>query len=129
MPWNMIYYDECPETPKVGNIWAAPEWEESNIISHQFHLYTQGQRPPLMVVLPSSSVSSPSGDYFLVDRKWDSDGDDNAEDGWSITIVGDLIDGEQPDITLEPSIHVIDSYHGYIRNGVITDDLEGRSYQ
>lgn len=40
---------------------------------------------------------------------------------WTVT-------GEPPDVTVAPSIDCNGVYHGYIRDGVITDDLEHRVY-
>lgn len=37
-------------------------------------------------------------------------------------------EGEPPDVTVSPSIDTGD-YHGYLIEGVLTDDLEGRSYE
>lgn len=41
--------------------------------------------------------------------------------GWTVT-------GELPNITVSPSVHQIGRYHGFIQNGVVTDDLEGRVF-
>lgn len=41
---------------------------------------------------------------------------------------GWLIVGELPNITVEPSINVIGYYHGWIRGGELSDDIEGRQY-
>jgi len=41
--------------------------------------------------------------------------------GWTRT-------GTPPMITARPSIHVIGKYHGFLTDGVLSDDLDGRSY-
>ena len=45
--------------------------------------------------------------------------------GWNIT-------GEMPDITARPSINSTypprKGYHGWLTNGVLSEDLEGRTY-
>lgn len=38
------------------------------------------------------------------------------------------VQGAPPNITVSPSISQVGIYHGYIRNGVITDDCEGRKF-
>lgn len=68
-------------------------------------------RPPLMVRLPG-------GIDFCIDSRADSPG---GETGWHVT-------GEEPELTLSPSINVMGTYHGYIRGGFITDDCEGRTF-
>lgn len=40
---------------------------------------------------------------------------------WTVT-------GEWPNITVTPSINSVGRYHGWIQNGVITDDCEGRKF-
>lgn len=42
-------------------------------------------------------------------------------DGWTV-------EGRAPFITVKPSILYTDNYHGYLRNGVITDDIDGRKF-
>jgi len=38
------------------------------------------------------------------------------------------VQGELPKITASPSIHQVGSYHGYVRDGVVTDDCEGKTF-
>lgn len=45
----------------------------------------------------------------------------DSNGGWTVT-------GEFPNITVTPSINATNVYHGWITNGVISDDLEGRNY-
>lgn len=65
------------------------------------------KRPPIMVICPD-------GSHWCPDQK-SSNGT-----GWTVT-------GEAPNITCNPSI-VVKNYHGYLRDGVFTPDLEGRTY-
>lgn len=44
-----------------------------------------------------------------------------SESGWRVS-------GELPAITVHPSIDAEGCYHGWLRDGVLTDDLEGRTY-
>lgn len=64
-----------------------------------------GKRAPICVVCPN-------GEQWEIDR-WSSNGT-----GWTVT-------GDLPNITCSPSI-VVDGYHGYLRAGAFTADLEGR---
>ncbi len=63
------------------------------------------KRPPICVVCPN-------GEQWEIDR-WSSNGT-----GWTVT-------GELPNITCAPSI-VVTGYHGFLRNGEFTSDLDGR---
>ena len=62
-------------------------------------------RAPICVVCPN-------GETWEIDRK------SRNGDGWKVT-------GELPHITCTPSI-VVDGYHGFLRNGEFTNDLENR---
>lgn len=120
MSWEITYHAEEPENPKVGDMWPAPDWAMSNIISENYRAL-KGARPPLMMLLPSKNCKE--GDRFLVDRKAFG-----TEAGWKVVINGQLIPGQKPNITISPSVNCEGSYHGHIKNGVITDDVEGREY-
>ncbi len=37
--------------------------------------------------------------------------------------------GEAPNVTAHPSINHVGQYHGWLKNGVLTDDCEGRTYK
>jgi hypothetical protein len=67
----------------------------------------KGKRPPIEVVCPNGSV-------WCIDRM-SSNGD-----GWQVT-------GEWPSITCAPSI-VADDYHGFLRDGEFTPDLDGKTF-
>jgi hypothetical protein len=41
--------------------------------------------------------------------------------GWTRT-------GEPPNVTASPSINFVGRYHGFLQNGVLTDDCEGRVF-
>lgn len=38
------------------------------------------------------------------------------------------VSGTPPNITVSPSIHQVGEYHGFIRDGIITDDCDGRKF-
>lgn len=68
----------------------------------------------LWVLLPGRSL-------FCVDTAAYDETRGHHGEGWKVT-------GTPPTITVTPSINCIGSYHGYIRDGVITDDCEGRTF-
>lgn len=41
--------------------------------------------------------------------------------GWSVS-------GTAPSVTLSPSVNIGGGWHGYIRDGVISDDVSGRTF-
>lgn len=63
------------------------------------------KRPPICVVCPN-------GEQWEIDR-WSSNGT-----GWTVT-------GELPNITCSPSI-VVEGYHGWLKDGQFSADIEGR---
>lgn len=109
-------YDDLP----VGTMFALPDgahdgwpWycaKEENL-SDYYRQHNSGRRP-LFVILPGRHL-------FLIDGKCCSDG--KRYGGW-------MVSGVAPLITVSPSINIGDSYHGWLQNGVISDDCEGRRF-
>lgn len=124
MPWQCRLIEPHGElspgrTPEPGDMWFAPhmiegehrEWYLSTILSAEYVQDWLGKRPPIMVCLPDRS-------WFNVDQRADGAG----EHGWMVT-------GEAPNITVSPSINAVGRYHGWLHNGVISDDVEGRVFK
>jgi hypothetical protein len=74
-------------------------------LSPQFK--ASGRDYVLHVVLPDGSPWSP--DFKASD----------SDVGWTVT-------GTPPRITVQPSVNAEGSYHGFLTDGVFTDDIEGR---
>lgn len=85
--------------------------EKLHLTAHYFK-HNSG-RPPLIVKLPG-------GLYFLIDGQCYS-GAKGHYDGWKVS-------GKPPRITVKPSINFKGRYHGWLRDGVISDDCEGRKF-
>lgn len=71
----------------------------------------KGKRAPI-------AVRCPNGGVWVPDQK--------SSNGTGWTVVGDA-----PNITCTPSIDIktgAKGYHGFLQNGIFTDDLEGRTY-
>lgn len=67
-----------------------------------------GEGPSICVVLPGGviwRINHPGTNGFM----WD-------------------VSGEPPNITAKPSINYQGVYHGFLTNGVLTDDVEGRKF-
>lgn len=114
MPWTcrLVPHDKSPK--EVGDVWYAPwlldpaKWPD--VLSLEYKRDWAGKREPLVVRLPGP-----------VDLCVDHRADDAGGHGWVVT-------GDPETLTVSPSINAIGIYHGFIRNGVITDDVEGRTY-
>jgi hypothetical protein len=95
--------------PGMGwyNDWYLDRDLGSDFLSPHYYRDWAGKRPPIEIVCPN-------GYLWCIDRK-SSNGD-----GWQVT-------GEWPNITCSPSI-VAGSYHGFLRNGEFTPDLDGKTF-
>lgn len=96
---------------KPGDMWYEPGVRDSKRGLSDWYLQHNSHREPLMVCLPSNDGQH---DFWMVDAK-----SDNGE-GWQVS-------GEAPNITTAPSIKT-EQYHGFLRDGILTDDIEGRTY-
>jgi hypothetical protein len=47
-----------------------------------------------------------------------------SDQGWVVTGADDC-----STLTVQPSIHAIGQYHGWLANGVLSDDIDGRTYE
>ena len=90
--------------PRDANGDAAPQ---SGHQLSRFYLAVQRERDPLMLVLPDGIG-------------WCMDYVANNGPGWEVT-------GDAPNLTARPSIDS-GTYHGWLTDGVLSDDLEGRTY-
>jgi hypothetical protein len=79
----------------------------SGILSRFYTEQWLGKRMPIMVMLPDWSL-------WCIDQK-----SSNGE-GWTVV-------GNAPQVTASPSI-LVPRYHGFLQNGVLTPDLDGRTY-
>ena len=120
MPLQCRLLDGPPEpysSKKPGDMWFMPWIYDPNdpkdrkgrtgYLAEGFWKDNADKRPPICVVTPSGS-------------DWVVDAGSTNGDGWVVT-------GDAPNITCSPSI-VVPGYHGFLKNGVFTDDLEGRKY-
>lgn len=108
-------YDERKDDDE-GWYWPG-HFATGERLSQQYRDLHQANRPPMLVFLPGRTL-------FCVDGACWNTGPDNKivyHGGWGVQ-------GQLPLITLTPSINIGGSYHGFIRSGVITDDMEGRVY-
>ena len=95
--------------PGMGwfNDWYSDIAQRDDFLSVHYKRDWAGKRPPIELVCPN-------GELWCIDRK-SSNGD-----GW-------VVAGEWPNITCSPSI-VAGNYHGFLRNGEFTPDLDGKTF-
>lgn len=103
-----------PADEQIGLYWPY-HFSKEKVLA-DYYKQNNSHRRPLLVMLPGHIL-------FCVDGAcWNTiDGKIVYSGGWTVT-------GEAPNITVSPSINCVGSYHGYLQNGVITDDCEGRKF-
>lgn len=98
-------------------MWPVPGWLEEpglkSLLSAEYFQRWHGKRPPLVVRLPNRN-------FFCIDML-----PAKGASGWDVS-------GEAPNITVAPSIYNAPgeprAYHGWLQNGVLSDDCEGRTF-
>lgn len=128
MPWTcrMVEYKRGMHPRKdggltVGDMFYLPPEDKGVGLSVRFvsrgiskYYYENNlNRCPLLVIIPGPMM-------FCVDTMAWSNGIFYG-DGWTVT-------GEAPNITMHPSINIGGTYHGWLQNGILSDDCEGRTY-
>jgi hypothetical protein len=124
MPWTCHLHRLRPPNPVVGDMWYEPDWvldpnsfHMRELLSEQYKNVWRKLRAPLVVVLPNRG-------HFCLDSAFRYNGiRDPQGRGWSVT-------GVEPRISVSPSINWQGDrgYHGYLHEGVLSDDLEGRRF-
>jgi len=116
MPWTcrIIDFNEITregKEPRPGDMWYAPWMLQHEELSPQYRHHWRGKRSPVLVRLPN-------GANWCIDVKFSG-----STHGWTVT-------GIPPLITVYPSVNIPGpaGYHGWLVNGFLTDDLEGRTY-
>jgi len=119
MPWQCRMAPDRDNAFEIGDMYFSENYDEFHTAEFQRELSPQyrrdwyGKRPPLFVV-------TPAGPWCVDAVSTDGNGN-NTGHGWTIT-------GIPPNITATPSINFPGNYHGYLTNGFLSDDLEGRTY-
>ena len=127
MPWPIRLVESREAAQKefgfvpVGAMWPVKAehlalWMETwfDGVAPRYVREHQHLRPPMFVKLPD-------GTDFCIDTRAYQHPQGHYGDGWGCA-------GDPPNITLSPSINCVGRYHGFIRDGVITDDCEGRQF-
>lgn len=100
-----MYFSESCDSTHTGEL--------QRLLSPEYRRDWMGKRAPLFVV-------TPAGPWCVDAQSTDGSGQYTGH-GWTVT-------GEVPNITATPSINMPGRYHGWLTNGILSDDLEGRTY-
>lgn len=103
--------DEALPRHHQQDLWWPYSYCEGRYLSNYYQL-NNSHRRPLLIFLPGRVL-------FCLDSIAYSTG--VYGNGWKVT-------GEAPLITVDPTIHIRETWRGSIVNGVISDDLDGRLY-
>lgn len=101
MPWRLQMADPTVQV-RVGDVWPA---------SH-------GDRSGYFVALPGGAY------WHTLSFAFDLNTGQPTTQCWTVT----LPDGDPLRMTVNPSINVQGGWHGWIKDGVISDDVSGRKY-
>ena len=107
MPWPCQLVPAAKSPKEVGDVWFA-EWAIPNL-SPEYDRDWRESRAPVVIRLPGHVD-------FCPDRCAD-----DSRSGWVVT-------GTTPHLTFSPSVNIGRTWHGFVRGGVISDDVEGRQY-
>lgn len=113
-PGDMFFYDASKDQfvdavngAQPHDVWYFVRHTAKAAHLSDFYFENNAHRLPLVVMLPNRVL-------FCVDSKCINNGIRSG--GWSVS-------GTAPNITVSPSINVGGAYHGFLRNGIIEDDV------
>lgn len=107
LPIGTMWYHH--EGPPAGTV-----REPNAFLSVEYYRDHLGKRPALWVRLPNR-------DDFCLDSVSRDGRADGSGRGWTVT-------GDAPNVTVSPSINDVGYYHGWLQNGVLSEDVEGRTF-
>lgn len=122
MPWTLRLVEnptqEDKQTP--GVVYFAPWAREGGRLSVQYKRDWADKRDPICLVIPGYGA-------ILLDAAYYPETSGQEGHGWIVT-------GEVPKLTASPSLGIGRNaegrwhYHGWLKDGVLSDDIEGRTY-
>jgi hypothetical protein len=122
MPWKLKLIDSDKKLTELepGDIMFVDHYKEfcekpgeegerkHRFFSDRYLRDDYYKRDPLLICLPD-------GHHWCIDQVAT-----NGLEGWQVS-------GQVPNLTANPSI-LSSGYHGWLRDGVLSDDTEGRTY-
>jgi hypothetical protein len=90
----------------------------TSALGSRYRSLPEPRRAPIIIALPYAGTKY---QIWVPDQQaWNSTQGNHGE-GWLVT-------GELPRVTITPSINCVGTYHGFVTEGVIADDCEGRKF-
>lgn len=120
MPIECVWHDQRPEYEdrRAGQCFYVPLEDYRSGMSKYYLENVASQRQPIAVMIPGRDPASWIFPFFI-----DSHPSSEPDAHWNVTVdLATLIDGQKPNITVQPSIKAQGAYHGYLTEGVLTDD-------
>ncbi len=119
---ELIWYDEIPpmEDWKPGMA-----FHHGMALSDYYNAEVSKVRKPISILIPSRKVSDHNGvfllclDMFTTGYRYGS----STNDGYHVTVQGDFVAGQKPNITVAESLVCRGIYHGFLRRGVLDPDF------
>jgi len=123
MSWPLHYVpnDEWSDGPRQVGDWTFADWvleDSPDTLGANYHTLPNApkKRLPIIIMLPDGSEWCPDRMVWSEAVGWHGD-------GWDVS--GSL-DPQHCTMTVSPSINVVNRYHGWVRDGRLTSDCEGR---
>ena len=143
MTWQVRFHLERPDFETVADrigermigVLYPVTAENRPFLSPHYREHVAAVRPPLVLMVPAfwpdspdSLVAKTPGGFRLGAQPWciDSAPSNDANGGWTVECPWPLEDGQDVALTIHPSLNCVGSYHGWIKDGVISADVEGR---
>jgi hypothetical protein len=122
MAWPVTFVGHgWPDRPfTVGEAWTVEidDMRGLSKLSQHYRRIWADKRKPLVVMCPRA--------WWCVDEAPTN----SPEASWIVAVdIAQLVPGTLlTSLDVTPSINIDGIYHGWVRNGVITDDCEGRTF-
>lgn len=121
MSWPCYIVEEVPQEPPLPDperpgvrftvLFRTPDGELLPFNKLKVGAIYRDARTGIRVKLPGYSGQN----------RWDMEAFGGDGDTWNVS-------GEIPNVTATPSINCVGVYHGWVTNGVVTDDCDGRKF-
>lgn len=131
MPIDLVWMGDAPKlveyVPGARDPWlpGMAFWAPYEMyLSEYYEQRVRAVRRPIAVMVPMRGSLERSGylrgTVFIID----SHPTNNPSGAWTVTVdLASLVVGAKPRITVLPSIDCRGIYHGFLTDGVLTDDL------
>lgn len=113
-------YDELPKRAEWQIGWAyfshAHKYGAHGLSEH-YKAHVMAIRQPIVVMCPAETTD---GRRYSTPFCIDSHPSADPAGAWEVTVdLATLVVGQQPKITVTPSIHLVGTWHGWLQEGVL----------